>query len=209
MSSNIDEIVEVIDTEKECQIYEDKITFYWHEYFENRHIDLDGLEFTKIPNTVYRAAFRYINKQLFLLREDDYKRYNQKTSVDLRNIELLEYITDRYIDLVTEYNVKPFIYYYCDFLGINIDTFNSWYNGEYNHFGLSIRYSAMAEKIHKLSGEQIKSDLAGEKMGRMMLANYDSEVNLNYAESKAKLSAQGTIQALKGADLPQLGDLTE
>ena len=209
MSSNIDEIVEVIDTEKECQIYEDKITFYWHEYFENRHIDLDGLEFTKIPNSVYESAFMYINKQLFLLREDDIPYNNKKTSIDLRNIDLLEYITNIYINLVKQYNIKPFINYYCRFLGIDNDTLYSWLKEEYSHDGLSFRYSYIAKRIQKLSGEQIKSDLASDKMGRMMLANYDNEVNLNYAESKAKLSAQGTIQALKGADLPQLADLGE
>lgn len=185
-------------------IYDNAIEMYFHEYFENRGIDISGLEFQRINNSLYEGALRYIYRKLFKPDRDTIRYNNKKTKIDLRDIDLLEEIVEDYSDIVKDYNIKPFKQFFTALTGICKDTLCSWRNKEYDHQGLSSRYSDLVKKIDILSGEQIQNNLADDRIGHQSLANNDDDVGLGYAKGNNQLLLTD-IKVLTAEELPKLG----
>ena len=172
----------VLDAEN--TVYENAIEQHFHEYFENRGISIQGLDFQKINNSVYEGALRYIYRKLFKPDKDTIRYNNKNTKIDLRDIDTLEDIVEHYTDIVKDYNIKPFSKFFTALTGISKDTLCSWRNREYEHGGMSARYSDLVKKIDALSGEQIQNNLADDRIGHQSLANNDADVGLEYNQKR-------------------------
>lgn len=192
--------------EPSIEVFENDIDYYFKEYFEKRNISLVGLDYKKIDNSVFEAAFRYVYRHVFKPDRKTIRYNNKNTKIDLKDIEQLEDILNIYIDLVKDYNIKPFQYFFTDLTGISKDTLNSWLKEEYKHDGLSSRYSDLVKKINQLSSEQIQNNLADNPIGVQSLANNDDDVNLKYIDKNFKRCID-SIPRLQASELPKLGTL--
>lgn len=180
-------------------VYENSIEQYFHEYFENRGISLEGTSYKSVDNSLYEAAFRYVFKKLFKPDKTTVRYNNRKTKIDLRNIDELNLIADAYIDIIKDYAIIPYDKFFLELTGIHQDTWNSWKREEYSHGGLSHLYSELVQKIKCLSKEQGFNRLVDDKTGLMQVANNDPWLGMEY-NNKRQLE-EATAKQLTGADI--------
>lgn len=180
-------------------VYENSIEQYFHEYFENRGISLEGTSYKSVDNSLYEAAFRYVFKKLFKPDKTTVRYNNRKTKIDLRNIDELNLIADAYIDIIKDYAIIPYDKFFLELTGIHQDTWNSWKREEYSHGGLSHLYSDLVQKIKCLSKEQGFNRLVDDKTGLMQVANNDPWLGMEY-NNKRQLE-EATAKQLTGADI--------
>ena len=183
-------------------VYDNAIEMHFHDFFDGRGIEISGLEYKRVDNGVFEAAFRYIYKKLFKPDQTTVRYNNKNTKINLRDIDELNTITNIYIDLVKGYNIIPFDKYFLELTGIHKDTWNSWKNEEYSHDGLSTAYSDLWRKIHDLPMEQVRNKMADDRIGIQSLANNDREVGLEYNEKRQIEAAQTRIMTVD--ELPRL-----
>lgn len=191
----------MISLDSENTVYDNAIEMYFYEYFENRDISLQGLDYKQIDNSLFEAAFSYVYKKLFKPDNTTVRYNNKNTKINLRDIDELNYIADIYIDIVKGFNIIPFDYFFLKLTGISKDTWNSWKREEYSHNGLSSLYSELYEKVHDLPKQQTRNKLANQMA--IALANNDSEVGLEY-EKNNQIHRVEAIKALADAELPRL-----
>lgn len=180
-------------------VYENSIEQYFHGYFENRGISLEGTSYKSVDNSLYEAAFRYVFKKLFKPDKTTVRYNNRKTKIDLRNIDELNLIADAYIDIIKDYAIIPYDKFFLELTGIHKDTWNSWQREEYSHGGLSHLYSELVQKIKCLSKEQGFNRLVDDKTGLMQVANNDPWLGMEY-NNKRQLE-EATAKQLTGADI--------
>lgn len=180
-------------------VYDNAIEMYFHEYFDNRGISIDGDDYKKVDNSVFEAAFRYVYKKLFKPDKTTVRYNNKKTKINLRDIDELDRIADAYINIIKDYAIVPFDKFFLEMTGIHGDTFNSWKNKEYKHGGLSQEYSELTQKIHCLSKEQGFNRLVDDKTGLMQVANNDPWLGMEY-NNKRQLE-EATARQLTSTDI--------
>lgn len=180
-------------------VYDNAIEMYFHEYFDNRGISIDGTDYKSIDNSVFEAAFRYVYKKLFKPDKTTVRYNNKNTKIDLRDIDELNVIADAYIDIIKDYAIIPYDKFFLELTGIHRDTFNSWYRGEYNHGGLSNLYSDLVKKIQCLPKEQTINRMTGTPVNLLALANNEPEFRMEY-NSKRQLE-EVTARQLSGEDI--------
>lgn len=180
-------------------VYENAIEMYFHEYFENRGISIDGTGYKAIDNSLFEAAFRYVYKKLFKPDKTTVRYNNKNTKIDLKDIDELNIIADAYIDIIKDYAIIPYDKFFLELTGIHKDTFNSWSRCEYSHGGLSILYSDLVKKIQCLPKEQTINRMTGTPVNLLALANNEPEFRMEY-NSKRQLE-EVTARQLSGADI--------
>lgn len=188
----------MINLDSESTAYDNAIEMYFCEYFENRGISLQGLDYQKINNSLFEGALSYVYKKLFKPDNTTVRYNNKNTKIDLRDIDELNNIADIYIDIVKGFNITPFDNFFLKLTGIHKDTWNSWKREEYNHNGLSSLYSDLYEKIHDLPKQQVRNNVA-DKLP-VALANNDSDVALEY-EKNSQRNALETFRDLSNMQL--------
>lgn len=172
-------------------IYDNAIEMFFHEYFDNRGISIDGTDYKSVDNSVFEAAFRYVYKKLFKPDKTTVRYNNKNTKIDLKNIDELNSIADAYIDIIKAYSIIPYDKFFLELTGIHRDTFNSWYRCEYNHGGLSNLYSDLVKKIQCLPKEQAINRMTGTPVSLIALANNEPEFRMEY-NSKRQLEEETT-----------------
>lgn len=195
-------MITTINLDSESTIYDNAIEMYFYEYFENRGISLQGLDYQKIDNSLFEGAFSYVYKKLFKPDNTTVRYNNKNTKINLRDIDELNNIADMYIDIIKGFNVTPFDNFFLKLTGIHKDTWNSWKREEYSHNGLSSLYSDLYEKIHDLPRQQVRNNVA-DKLP-VALANNDPDVGLEY-EKNNQINRVEAIRILTDAELPRLG----
>lgn len=172
-------------------VYDNAIEMYFHEYFDNRGISIDGTDYKSVDNSAFEGAFRYVYKKLFKPDKTTVRYNNKNTKIDLKNIDELNIIADAYIDIIKDYAIIPYDKFFLELTGIHRDTFNSWYRGEYNHGGLSNLYSDLVKKIQCLPKEQAINKMTGTPVSLIALANNEPEFRMEY-NSKRQLEEETT-----------------
>lgn len=185
--------------DRDNTVYENRIEQYFHEYFENRGISLEGTSYKSVDNSVYEAAFRYVFKKLFKPDKTTVRYNNKKTKIDLRNIDELNLIADAYVDIIKDYAIIPYDKFFLELTGIHPDTWNSWKREEYSHGGLSHLYSELVQKIKCLPKEQGFNRLVDDKTGLMQVANNDPWLGMEY-NNKRQLE-EATAKQLTSTDI--------
>lgn len=183
-------------------VYDNAIEMYFHEYFLNRDIDISGLNYKDVDNSVFEDAMRYIYRRLFKPDKTTVRYNNKNTKIDLKNIDELNDIAECYINLIKGYNITPFDNFFLQMTGIHKDTWNSWKNEEYSHNGLSHLYSDLYKKIHDLPRQQVRNNMSKDKIGIQSLANNDPDVGLEYNSKKQFEAVRARV--LTSDELPRL-----
>lgn len=169
------------------------------EYFESMEISLAGLDYMKIPNSTYQAAFIYIHDTVI---KDKYS-FTDFNNMNQDIIDYLIYITDCFVKIVRKYNILSFQQFYCDFVGISRQTLYSWSIQEFEHKGFGRILSDIAKKVINLPKSQTMNRLADDRTGAVVLANNDLEVGLEY-NGKRQLEEAAARQITSGTDLKSL-----
>lgn len=181
-----------------------QIETLFNEYFENRNISIDGLDYKSVPMNTFQDAFIYIHDNYIShnISNNDYRNMNQDI------INKLNAYTDIFIRLVYRYNIQSFQKHYCYYLGISRDTLYSWSKEENNHRGFGDELSYIAKKIQELPKDTARNRIADIPNGELMLANNDVEVGLEY-NGKRQLEQEAARQLTTTADLRSLLNCTK
>ena len=217
------------------QIYDNIIEYYFHEYFENRGIELDGNAYKTVPMNVYQSAFRYIYKKVFKPDPNDEKRDKRKTStIDYNNASELEEVINIYGDIVTAYDIKSTQFMFCDLTGIHRDTLHSWESGNtraykykdlngneikdicnYKLYHSDSEYVAEPSNLHSDYVKKIKSfshitaynGLNDFQVGQITHANNSKEAGMEYNRKREAETVQARL--LMASELPKLGNIAQ
>lgn len=134
-----------VKTESGIEVYEDKISEYLDQYIIEHDID----DMHKEPQSRWNAALLYINKYLFKPHPEVLKSENRVSNT--YDLEIVNNICDRYIELCYEYDKEISILGFCKLTGIVQDTIYQWGN-ETTRLG-----SSASEIYKKLSTEREES----------------------------------------------------
>lgn len=134
-----------VKTESGVEVYEDKISEYLDQYI-NEH-DIEDMH--KEPQSRWNAALLYINKYLFKPHPELLKSENRLSNT--YDLEIINNICDRYIELCYEYDKEISILGFCKLTGIAQDTIYQW-GAETSRLG-----SSASEIYKKLTQEREES----------------------------------------------------
>lgn len=207
-------------------IYDNAIEEYFHEYFENRNIDLSGDGYKKVETNLYNGAFRYIYKKIFKPSLNDKRKYNINSKIDYDDYTLLEDIVNIYCDLCTSYNIPGKIDFFCDMTGIHRSTLFRWENdntrgyiyydmdgniirdiqeyklnnrGEYRQEP-STAHCNLTKKLKQLNKQTANNMLYDFQNGQMMIANNEPDAGMEYNHKRqieAATTQIATIEDIK------------
>jgi hypothetical protein len=134
-----------LKTESGVEVYEDKISEYLDQYIEEHNIE----DMHKEPQSRWNAALLYINKYLFKPHPELLKSENRLSNT--YDLEIINNICDRYIELCYEYDKEISILGFCKLTGIAQDTIYQW-GAETSRLG-----SSASEIYKKLTQEREES----------------------------------------------------
>lgn len=194
----------ILDSEN--TIYDNKIEEYFHEYFTNRGLDLEGDGYKRIENNLFHAAFEYVYRKLFKPDEQTARRYKATTTLNLDDAFIINTIADIYCHICKSYNIKGTQDMFCSLTGISRNTLHRWSTNNsrsyiyYNNNGeviediqeyilnnrgeyvkeSSTTYCDIAKKIKQLSHQTAYNSLNDFQNGQMMNANNAEEAGMEY-----------------------------
>lgn len=215
-------------------IYDNKIEEYFHEYFTNRGLDLEGDGYKRIENNLFHAAFEYVYRKMFKPPENERRKYGTSSTIDYDDAVLIDEIIDIYGHICKSYNIKSTQDMFCSLTGISRKTLNTWLNSssrayiyydmdnniirdiqEYklNNRGEYIKVPStahldIAKKIKSFSHQTAYNSLNDFQNGQMMNANNAEEAGMEY-NHKRQIEAV-KAQALSLEDMAgRIAELTQ
>lgn len=209
-------------------IYDNSIEMYFHEYFENRAIDISGDGYKRIETNIFNNAFIYIYKKLFKPSRDDRFKYNKTSKIDYDDVFLLNEIADIFHDICTGYNITGRQDMFCDMTGIHRSTLNRWATGKtrnsvyydldgniisdiqawkLNNVGEYVQaptnaHCDIAKKIAGIHNKTAANKLNDFQNGQMMVANNEPDAGMEY-NSKRQHEILDARQAVSAIDVVQ------
>lgn len=187
-------------------VYDNKIEEYFHEYFTNRGLDLEGDGYKRIENNLFHAAFEYVYRKMFKPPENERRKYGTSSIIDYDDAVLIDEIIDIYGHICKSYNIKGTQDMFCSLTGINRNTLHQWSIGNsrayiyYNNNGDIIKdiqeyklnnrgeyiqvpstaHRDLAKKIKSFSHQTAYNSLNDFQNGQMMNANNAEEAGMEY-----------------------------
>ena len=220
----------MVSLESPEEIYDNAIEYYFHEYFQNRNIELDGHAYKAIPMNLFQGAFMYCYKKLF--KPPTFEGVRNNSTIDYSDGALLDYIVNIYGELVMQYDIKATQNMFCALTGIHRDTLHSWetsntrmyiykdLDGNVIHDIASYKlthgsdeYIAEPSKMHSDLVKKIKSfshitaynGLNDTPVGQITHANNSKEAGMEYNRKREAETVQAKL--LMASELPKLGSI--
>lgn len=168
------------------------------DYLTMMGIDRDYKSLVNIKHQTVNGMFRYIYKCLF--KPDRTLCNNQKTFVDLDNIELLQVLADKFIDICSDFNKSLGIMSFGYMIGVNYNTLSRWVNDEKSN---PARYSVIKsiQEGHKAAQISLLNDTP---VGALAVANNDVETGLQWATKQAIAAGQQAVFLIPSERLNRL-----
>lgn len=168
--------------------------------FNNNGIDNEN---PKKPRYISHNQMNYILRRVYIKLFKPDKKYmnNEKSLIDYNNTELLQIITDTFIDICNYYNKSLGLISFCYLTGIDYTTILRWLNVEDKS---NSRYKVLRklQETHKAAQVGLLND---SPVGALAVANNDVETGLNWSEKQAAAAASNTIYILPSERLQTLG----
>lgn len=150
--------------------------------------DYKSLMSLKHSTVVYMMS--YINKKLF--KADRTLCNNQNSYIDYNNIELLQVLADKFLDICQMFNKSLGLMAFSYFIGCSYTTLNNWLNddrgGELNLKRLNVLKSI--QEGHKQQQINLLNDTP---VGAMAVANNDTETGLEWSKQQALQIASNAV----------------
>jgi hypothetical protein len=221
----------MVSLESNNPIYDNAIEMYFHEYFDNRNIELDGHAYKAVPNNLFQGAFMYVHEKLF--KPLEFQGLRKNSTIDYNNGALLEYIVSIYGKLVMQYDIKATQNMFCALTGIHRDTLHSWETSNtrtviykdlqgniinnINEYILNNRgeyvtessqtHSDLVKKIKSFSHDSAYNGLNDTPVGQITHANNSREAGMEYNRKREAETVQARL--LMASELPKLGNIAQ
>ena len=222
----------MVSLESQNPIYDNAIEMYFHEFFENKNIELDGHQYKAIPNNLFQGAFMYCYKMLF--KPPTFEGVRNNSTIDYNDGTLLNRIADIYGELVMQYDIKATQNMFCALTGIHRDTLHSWETSNtrmyiykdlkgnvidninnYKQFHGSDEYIAepstlhsdLVKKIKSFSHDSAYNGLNDTPVGQITHANNSKEAGMEYNRKREAETVQARL--LMASELPKLGNIAQ
>ena len=161
-------------------------------------IDRDYKSITSIKHSTVNYMMSYIYKSLF---KPDHKLIsNRKSLVDYNDIELLQVLADKFIDICQYFNKSLGVMSFCYMIGLNYSTVYNWMTQpELNPERLEVIKSI--QEGHKVQQIALLNDTP---VGALAVANNDHETGLEWSKNQAAAIAQNAIYLLPSERVDRL-----
>lgn len=148
------------------------------EFFSNRGVEINIAEERKnLRPSQYTGAFRYINNALVsVLKETHYRQYT----------ELVKIICDCFVDLCLDYDIFMTVFNFSLYSGISESQY-------YNYKNTNPEIYEYLQQIRDNSKNYIRTNLSGNNIGLIALANNDNESKLMYNNQNIALQQTESV----------------
>lgn len=164
------------------------------QYCSKYNIDLyDYNTRVNIKHNEVNNILRYVYKCLF--KPSITLCNNQNSYIDYANIELLQVIADKFIDICLFFNKSLGLMSFSLFTGIAYSTLGYWLNAGDGE-ELSRERLAILKNIQEMHKMQHISLLNDTPVGALATANNDQETGLNWSANQAQQITNNTVYLL-------------
>lgn len=160
------------------------------DFLDENGIDRDYKSITSIKHSTINYMMSYIYKRLF--KPDRTLCNNQKSLVDYNNIELLQVLANKFIDICQRFNKSQGLMSFSYLIGCDYTTLNRWLNEKESN---PKRYNVL-KSIQESHKEQHISLLNDSPVGALAVANNDIETGLEWSKQQAALQASNAVYIL-------------
>lgn len=156
-------------------------------------IDTDYKSLVNIKHSTVNYMFSYIYTRLF--KPDHNMPNNQKSLVDYNNIELLQVLADKFIDICQRFNKSLGLMSFAYMIGCSYSTLDNWLKAADNN-ELNIKRLEVLKSIQVSHKAQQISLLNDTPVGAMAVANNDVETGLEWSKNQAQQITNNTVYLL-------------
>lgn len=157
-----------------------------------------------IKHQTVNALFIYIYERLF--KPDITLCNNQRSYVDYNNIQLLQVLADKYINICQYFNKSLGLMSFAYMIGANYSTIYNWLNNPDGDELSRARFEVLKsiQESHKVAQISLLNDTP---VGALAVANNDRETGLNWAANQAQQIGATAVYILPSerADRLKLG----
>lgn len=161
------------------------------QFFNRYNVDINDLQAIRsIPHNTINLLFKYIYNELF--KPDKTLINNQKSKVDYDNIELLQVLADKFIDICLMFNKSLGLMSFCFMVGCDYSTVYLWLQDEKSN---PLRFNVLKsiQECHKMAQVSLLND---SPVGALAVANNDKETGLNWSANQAAQITNNTVYLL-------------
>ena len=169
-----------------------------NDFLDENGIERDYKSITSIKHSTINYMMSYIYKRLF--KPNKTLCNNQKSYVDYNNIELLQVLANKFINICQRFNKSQGLMSFSYMIGCDYHTLTKWLNEKESN---PKRY-AVLKTIQESHKEQQISLLNDSPVGAMAVANNDSETGLEWSKQQAQQIAQNAIYILPSERMNRL-----
>lgn len=165
-------------------------------------IDRDYKSIVNVKHQTINAMMIYIYDSLF--KPDTTLCNNQRSLVDYNNIELLQVLADKFINICLRFNKSLGLLSFGYMIGCSYNTLLNWLSSgsdtELSSKRLQILKSL--QECHKASQVALLNDTP---VGALAVANNDNETGLNWSRQQALEQANNAVYLIPSERLNKLG----
>lgn len=169
------------------------------EYLTTLCIERDYKSLTSIKHQTVNGLFRYIYKRLF--KPDRPLCNNQKSYVDYENIELLQVLADKFIDICSMFNKSLGLMSFGYMVGCNYSTIANWLNNDEKLNPKRLEVLKSIQEGHKAAQISLLNDTP---VGALAVANNDVETGLQWSANQAITAANNAVFLIPSERLNRL-----
>lgn len=158
-----------------------------NDFLNENGIDRDYKSITSIKHSTINYMMSYIYKRLF--KPNKTLCNNQKSYVDYNNIELLQVLANKFINICQRFNKSQGLMSFSYMIGCDYHTLTKWLNEKESN---PKRY-AVLKTIQESHKEQQISLLNDSPVGAMAVANNDTETGLEWSKQQALQIASNAV----------------
>lgn len=171
----------------------DQIDSCIDDFLTENNIDRDYKSITSIKHSTVNYMMSYIYKRLF--KPDITLCNNQRSLIDYSNIELLQVLADKYIDICQRFNKSLGVMSFGYMTGINYSTLYNWMNDK-SVEPLNLKRLEVIKSIQESHKVQQIALLNDSPVGALAVANNDQETGLNWSANQVQQITNNTVYYL-------------
>ena len=175
-------------------------------YCKKSNIDLYDYEFKKkITAAEVAYIIRMLRDDLFLPAYTDHFDVTEtRNLLDLSDIVLFNFITDKYLRICSFFGVALGLYSYSVLLNISYGDIPEWVNEPTIGKELNAARAFNVKKVSNFRAREIVNNLQASPVGTMAVANNDTETGLQWAKNQQITTEKTTVYYLPSERVDRL-----
>nr|DAI88266.1 MAG TPA: hypothetical protein [Caudoviricetes sp.] len=160
-------------------------------FLNEMNIDRDYKSLVNIKHSTVNYMFSYIYEHLF--KPDHNLPNNQKSLVDYNDVELLQVLADKFINICQRFNKSLGLMSFCYMIGVRYSTVALWLNSDKELNPKRFEVLKNIQESHKAQQIALLND---SPVGSMAVANNDTETGLEWQQKQQQAISQNTVYIL-------------